>query len=68
MINITDLISSLESWRGSASISLAVAVCAAGAYFWDGDAVHAAMLLAVSFVLAGMTIPLYRYDKKHHSG
>ncbi len=68
MIKIPNPVTFLESWRGLAAQSIAIAACAAAAFFWDGDAASAAMLLTFSFVLGSLAIPFYRYDKKHHSG
>lgn len=65
MIKIPNPVALLESWRGLTAQSMAIATCAAAAFFWENDVGPAIALLTMSLALAGFAIALYFYDKKH---
>lgn len=65
MIKIPNPVALLESWRGLTAQSIAIAASAAAAFFWENDVGPAIALLSMSFVLAGLAIALYFYDRKY---
>lgn len=67
MIKIPNPVAMLESWRGLAAQSVAIAAAAAAAIFGNNEVGPAIGLGMMSLALAGFAIALYFYDKKHHS-